>query len=119
MEGTGGPLMVLLMTFFLAIGSYTTYRLIKNRGDLVVYRFQNRGEVAFTLWNNKPDRDQFEDSTSKLSDAIGHYQLQESMANDEKLENYGRYLRFLVDENVIEDDLAVELFGKAEKRFEG
>ena len=93
-----------------ALGFLTAYFL--NKTDVVVYRYRNNSNTAFTLWNNTPNSSDLNKFTNILSKQIENSRIDPDASKEQKLEIYKDALEFLLVEDVLTDEEAETAFNR-------
>lgn len=87
--------------------------------DLIILRYRSTGSVAFSLWNNLPNSNEFEAFLNSLMKLVSTPRSNPRLSSEEKLELYLRHLEFLANENVITTSEAQSIYERSKEQLIG
>ena len=97
------PLLHVLTLLVVIFTVYSIYQFFVNTADLVIYRNAYTNEHYLYLWNNSPNKRQFQDFLNILNQRIDGFIENKANSPSEKIELYSQHLAFLHKENIIDD----------------
>jgi hypothetical protein len=85
--------------------------------DKIVFNHWQTGKGVFVIWNNNPNKAEFERFVGALLEKIRSIRVNPKLSPEQKLDIYGRQLAFLVQENVLTAEEAKAFYERKEKAF--
>jgi len=86
--------------------------------DQIVFNHWQTGKGVFVVWNNKPNRAEFERFMEALVGKIRSLRVNPRATPAQRMEIYGRHLSFLVQEGVLTGDEARGFYARKEQALE-
>ena len=113
--GATFPLIATGLCLALAAGMGAMY--VERSYDQVIFTHHQTGNRIFILWNNKPNKAEFQRFYDALIDKIRALRVNPKATPQQKLDLYARQLFFLVQEEVLTPDEAKVAYERKEKAF--
>jgi hypothetical protein len=85
--------------------------------DQYVFRVYQSDEPGLLMWANKPSLDAATAFADHLVELINKQRLDPRMSDEDRLEVYANHLGFLVDEEVLSEKEAEQIFVRKQKRL--
>ncbi len=113
------PLLHVVTLLVVIFTAYSLYQFFVNTTNLIIYRNAYTNEHYLYLWNNKPNKIEFQAFLQKLNQAIDGFEKSKANSLSERIELYSQHLAFLHQEKIIDDQELSKLSRKVyEKALE-
>lgn len=86
--------------------------------DKIIFKRWQDDLGLFVVWNNKPNKELFENFYEKLMEEIRKTKISPKLSLEQKLEIYRNHLLFLIDEDVISQVEANDIYERKKKAME-
>ena len=97
------PLLHIITLIVVAFTVYSIYQFFINTTDLVIYRNAYTNEHYLYLWNNSPNKKEFQAFLDILNQRIDGFIGDKASSPSAKIELYSQHLAFLHKEKIIDD----------------
>ena len=97
------PPLHIITLFLVCFSVYAAYQFFENTTNLVIYRNAYTNEHYLYLWNNSPNKKEFQHFLEILNQRIDGFETAKAKSPAEKIELYSQHLAFLHKEKIIDN----------------
>lgn len=97
------PILQIITLLVVIFTVFSIYQFFVNTTNLVIYRNAYTNEHYLYLWNNSPNKFEFQEFLRKLNQAIDGFEKSKANSLSKRIELYSQHLAFLHQEKIIDD----------------